>query len=129
MVSNIFCVCINNSYGISDMKSYTRNYVWQRITATILLFLVPWFLWFLLKIKHLKYFEVQLFLANPIYRLLIFSLIISGFYHGYLGIKTICLDYIPNIKIQLVILLITCSVFIFLSLLTAKHLIQLGYPA
>ena len=68
------------------MKSYTRNYVWQRITATILLFLVPWFLWFLLKIKHLKYFEVQLFLANPIYRLLIFSLIISGFYHGYLGI-------------------------------------------
>jgi succinate dehydrogenase / fumarate reductase membrane anchor subunit len=111
------------------MKSYTRHYVWQRITAIILLFLVPWFLWFLLKINGLKYFEVQRMLENPTYRSLIFLMLISGFYHGYLGIKTICLDYLPRSKIRCTILLFTAVVFIFFSLLTAMHLIQLGYPA
>ena len=110
------------------MRSFTHHYIWQRITAIILLFLVPWFLWFLFKIRNLKYFEVQKTLINPTYRSLIFLMIISGFYHGYLGIKTICIDYLPDTKIRFVILLFTAATFIFFSLLTAKHLIQLGFP-
>jgi succinate dehydrogenase / fumarate reductase, membrane anchor subunit len=75
------------------MKSFTIVYIWQRVTAIILLFLVPWFLWHLFKIKGLNYLDVVQNFNNPIRASLIFLMVISGFYHGYLGIQMICLDY------------------------------------
>ena len=111
------------------MKSFTTNYIWQRITSIILLFLVPWFLWLLFKIKGLSYFEVLQILKSPIDRSLIFLMVISSFYHGYLGIKNICLDYLPNEKIRFFIRFFVGAGFTLLSLLTAFSLLKLGCMA
>ncbi|MCX7343570.1 MAG: succinate dehydrogenase, hydrophobic membrane anchor protein [Proteobacteria bacterium] len=109
------------------MKSYTRHYIWQRITAIILLFLVPWFLWILFKTKAMNSFEVIQIINKPINSLLIFSMLVSSFYHGYLGVNTICLDYLPNAKVRFLVLFFVGGLFIFLSLLTTFSLFKLGF--
>lgn len=108
------------------MKSFTNHYIWQRITAIILLFLVPWFLWNLFEIKDLSYFEVVQNFNNPITASLVFLLAISGFYHGYLGIHTICLDYLAKANLRFFVLFFVGGMFGFLSLLTGFSLIALG---
>ncbi len=109
------------------MKSFTRHYIWQRITAVILLFLVPWFLWILFKIKGMNAFEVIQIINKPINSLLIFLMIVSGFYHGYLGVQTICLDYLQNAKMRFLVLFFVGGLFIFLSLLAVFSLFKLGF--
>jgi succinate dehydrogenase / fumarate reductase, membrane anchor subunit len=109
------------------MKSFTTVYIWQRVTAIILLFLTPWFLWNLFKIKDLNYLDIVQNFNNPISASLIFLMVISGFYHGYLGIQTICLDYLENAKLRFFVLFCVGNLFSFLSLLTAFNLIALGH--
>lgn len=108
------------------MKSFTHKYIWQRITAVILLLLIPWVLWFLFTIKDLNYPEVIQTLKDPINKALILLVIINGFYHGYLGIKNICLDYLSNEKARLFILLFIGGGFALLSLLSGLSLLKLG---
>ena len=108
------------------MKSFTKIYIWQRITAIILLFLVPWFLWNLFKIKDLGYYDVVKNFDNPITASLLYLMVASGFYHGFLGIQTICLDYVKSDKMRSLILFFVGGLFGFLSLLTAYSLIELG---
>ena len=108
------------------MKSFTNHYIWQRITAIILLFLVPWFLWILFKTKGLDYSEAVQIINKPINSLLIFLMLVSGFYHGYLGVQTICLDYLPHARVRFFVLLLVGGLFIFLSLLTASSLFKSG---
>ena len=109
------------------MKSFTNHYIWQRITAIILLFLVPWFLWILFEIKYLNYFEIVKIINTPINLLLIFLMLVSGFYHGYLGVQTICLDYLQNAKMRFLVLFFVGGLFMFLSLLAAFSLFKLGF--
>ena len=102
-----------------------NNYIWQRITAIILLFLTPWFLWKLFEVKDLSYFDVVQNFNTQVTAALLCLMIFSGFYHGYLGIRNICLDYIPSTKIRFFILLVICSLFGFLGLLTTFSLVAL----
>ena len=105
------------------MKSYTRQSILQRITACILLTLIPWFFWNLFCLKDLKYWGV---LKNFNCKIIIFFILVSGFYHGYLGIKTICIDYIPSSKTRSVIIFMTGSIFSFLCILGTICLINIA---
>jgi succinate dehydrogenase / fumarate reductase, membrane anchor subunit len=107
------------------MKSFSRHYLWQRITACILLVLVPWFLWNVFSIKGLPHNEVVHHFGNLFSVGLLFLMIVSGFYHGYLGIQTICLDYLPNPKVRCFINIFIGTVFSLLSIFGTFCLIRL----
>jgi succinate dehydrogenase / fumarate reductase membrane anchor subunit len=108
------------------MKSFTHHYVLQRITACLLLALVPWFLWNLFNLRDVEYQVIVKNFGNPYSAALLFVMLISGFYHGYLGIQTICLDYLPNPKMRTVISFMVGTMFIFLSVLGTFCLIRLN---
>ncbi len=118
----IFFNCFNI---VLCMKSFTRHYVLQRITACILLALVPWFLWKLFFLKDLTHQEIIKNIGNLYSGLLLFIMLISGFYHGYLGIQTICIDYIPNKKNRVSIVFIVGAIFSILSVFGTFSLIQI----
>jgi succinate dehydrogenase / fumarate reductase membrane anchor subunit len=107
------------------MKSFTQHYVLQRITACILLALVPWFLWKLFFLKDLAHLEIIKNVGNLYSALLLFIMLISGFYHGYLGIQTICIDYIPNQRSRVSIVFMVGAMFSILSVFGIFSLIQL----
>ncbi len=108
------------------MKSFTRHYVLQRVTACILLVLVPWFLWNLFVLKDAGYQVVVKNFGNPYSAGLLFFMLVSGFYHGYLGIQTICLDYLPNPRMRTLISFMVGTMFIFLSVFGTFSLIRLN---
>ncbi len=107
------------------MKSYTCHYVMQRLTACVLLVLVPWFLWNLLCVKELGYYAVLKNFANPYSATLLFFILVGGFLHGYLGIQTICTDYIPNSKIRSGAIFTVGALFSFLSMFATFCLVRL----
>lgn len=98
------CLCFdfytNHHDRVFNMKSFTSHYVFQRVTACILLALVPWFLGKLFYIKNLGHQEIIENFGNMSSALWLLILLISGFYHGYLGIQTICIDYLPNKRVR-----------------------------
>lgn len=108
------------------MKSFTRHYVLQRITACLLLVLIPWFLGNLFGLKDAGYKVIVKNFGNPYSAALLFFMLTSGFYHGYLGIQTICLDYLPNPRIRTIIGFMVGVMFIFLSVLGTFFLIRLN---
>lgn len=108
------------------MKSFTHHYVLQRITACLLLVLVPWFLWNLFNLRDVEYQVIVKSFGSPYSAALLFVMLTSGFYHGYLGIQTICLDYLPHPRMRTVISFIVGTMFIFLSVLGTFCLIRLN---
>lgn len=108
------------------MKSFTQHYVLQRITACILLALVPWFLWKLFFLKDLAHLEIIKNIGNLYSALLLFIMLVSGFYHGYLGIQTICIDYIPNQKSRVSVVFMVGAIFSILSVFGIFSLIQIA---
>ncbi len=110
---------------VFSMKSFTSHYIFQRVTACILLALVPWFLWNLFCIKNLRHQEIVEHFGTMYSVLLLFILLISGFYHGYLGIQTICIDYLPNKKIRSAIIFATGAVLGILSVFGTFSLVRL----
>lgn len=107
------------------MKSFVSHYVLQRVTACILLILVPWFLWNIFFIKGLSYYVVMQNFGSPCSAALLFFMLISGFYHGYLGIQTICLDYMPSSRMSSVIIFVVGGIFSFLSIFGMFCLVRL----
>lgn len=118
-------ICFNCFNNVLCMKSFTRHYILQRITACILLALVPWFLWKLFFLKDLTHLEIIKNIGNLNSALLLFIMLISGFYHGYLGTQTICIDYIPNPKSRIAVVFIVGTMFSILSVFGIFSLIQL----
>lgn len=108
------------------MKSFTHHYVLQRITACLLLVLVPWFLWNLFCLRDAGYQAIVKNFGNSYSVALLFVMLTSGFYHGYLGIQTICLDYLPNPKMRTIISFMVGTIFIFLSVSGTFCLIRLN---
>jgi succinate dehydrogenase / fumarate reductase membrane anchor subunit len=107
------------------MKSYTSHYVFQRITAAILLFIIPWFLYTLLETRHMGYAEIVNTFGSPWSVALVFLMLVSGFFHGFLGIQTICLDYLPNVKIRSAVIFGVGILFIFLTAFSTFSLVRL----
>ena len=64
--------------------------------------------------------------GNPYSAALLFFMLVSGFYHGYLGIQTICLDYLPNPKMRTLVNFMIGAVFSFLSVWGTFCLIRLN---
>lgn len=117
--------CINLHNCIFSMKSFTRHYIFQRITACILLVLAPWFLWNLFHIRNSEYQEIIKHFGSMYSAVLLFTLLISGFYHGYLGVQTICIDYFPDQKIRSAIIFIAGTMFSILGVFGIFSLVRL----
>lgn len=107
------------------MKSFVSHYILQRITAFIFLMLFPWFLWSLFTLRNADYLSLVKNFGNPYSTILLFFMLTSGFYHGYLGIHNIFLDYIHNIKIRLILIFLTAVTLSLLSIFSTICLMRL----
>ncbi len=77
-------------------KNGTGHFIWQRLSA---LLLIPLVIWFCLSIAFLpdsSYATAISWLSSPFNALLMIVIFISGFYHGALGVQTILEDYISS---------------------------------
>lgn len=84
-----------------------------RVSSIALIFLVGWFIYAGVHLTPLQYDTTLVFLREPLNALLAILLILTTFYHGYLGIEEVIVDYVhcECAKFGLLIFLKLASVF------------------
>ena len=95
-----------------------RKWIFQRMSALIVVPLVIWFLLSLISLSTSDYNSVINFFNKPLYLGLTIILLISGFFHAKIGLDEIYEDYIQDKKIKYVASLLTFLLSIIIPLIT-----------
>ena len=104
------------------MKNYAAKWIWQRLTAVILIPLTFWFVYQCVLLSTYEYDQIKAFFFSKINASLFFILIISMLYHAKLGNETIVEDYVTSVNLKRVTKL-TISILTYLfMILTAISL-------
>jgi len=77
-------------------KNGTGHFIWQRLSALVLIPLVVWFCLSIAFLPDTSYATAISWLSSPLNAVLMIVIFIAGFYHGALGIQTILEDYISS---------------------------------
>ncbi len=68
----------------------------QRITAAALVPLGVWFAWSVRGVVGSRHAEFVAWVAHPMNSVLLFLLVMAGFYHGWLGYRVVIEDYVQG---------------------------------
>ena len=105
------------------MKNYTTKWVFQRVSAVILIPLTFWFVYQCVLISNYEYDEIRSFFFSKLNASLYFILIITMLYHAKLGNETIVEDYVTSRSIKKITklfisaLIYTCIIITTISLI------------
>lgn len=117
---------LKQAQGLGSNKSCTNHWKRQRISAVVLVFLYSWFIYqVMMSFDNPEYIANNL-LYSPFSLILFIILLNVSIYHGYLGFKVICEDYIRNEFIKNSILLISYF-FSFFTICTASFALLINF--
>lgn len=77
----------------------------QRLTALALVFLYVWFIYIVCMFFIKPHNAIMAILYSPISLVMFMITITTSIYHGVLGIKVVCEDYIHNIGLRTAVLI------------------------
>ena len=78
----------------------SRKWIFQRVSALIVVPLIIWFLISLISLSTGDYNSVINFFSKPLFLFLIIILLVSGFFHAKIGLSEIFEDYIQDEKVK-----------------------------
>lgn len=92
--------------GLGSAKEGVSHWWAQRISATALLFLVPWFVITAVSLVGLDQANARAFLADPLNATLMLAFVLTMFWHARLGLQLVIEDYIhaPWLEVGLLLL-------------------------
>lgn len=80
--------------GLGSAKDGVGHWWIQRLTATALLLLAPWFAWLVLGLIGADHYTVRQALAQPLTASLLLAFVLSLFWHAQLGLQVVVEDYV-----------------------------------
>ena len=80
--------------GLGSAKDGVGHWWIQRLTATALLLLAPWFAWLVLGLIGADHPTVRQTLALPLNASLLLAFVLSLFWHAQLGLQVVIEDYV-----------------------------------
>tara|TARA_Y100000741_G_scaffold142364_1_gene107482 strand:+ start:141 stop:470 length:330 start_codon:yes stop_codon:yes gene_type:complete len=109
------------------MKNYSRKWLIQRITATLLVPLTFWFIYSTISISKMNYNEITIFFKSYINLVLFYTMMITMLLHSKLGLQTIIDDYVTSKKgsktINFIINILAYSLMFLITFLILRNLI------
>ncbi len=87
------------------MKKGSSHFLAQRVSALLLIPLLPWFCFALASLPNSSRADVAGWLHSPVNALALVAFIIVGSYHGALGMQVIVEDYVSPGVAQRILLL------------------------
>ena len=96
----------------------SQKWIFQRISALIVVPLIIWFLISLISLSTRDYNSFINFFSKPLFLFLTIILLIAGFFHVKIGLNEIYEDYIQNEKIKNAANLLTFLLSIIIPLVT-----------
>tara|TARA_A100001011_G_scaffold180642_2_gene189518 strand:- start:1125 stop:1454 length:330 start_codon:yes stop_codon:yes gene_type:complete len=108
------------------MKNYSRKWLAQRVTATILLPLTFWFIYTAISLSKMEYDEITIFFKSYINLLLFYIMMIAMLLHSKLGLQTIIDDYVTSKNgskaIKLIINFFAYSLMFLITILILRNI-------
>ena len=95
-----------------------QKWIFQRISALIVVPLIIWFLISLISLSTRDYNSFINFFSNPLFLFLTIILLITGFFHAKIGLSEIYEDYIQDEKIKYIANVSTFLLSIIVPLVT-----------
>lgn len=80
--------------GLGSAKSGTNHHIRQRVSAIALIFLVPWFLYSVIKAALGGYTDALAWVGSPVNSILLILTAGAAIYHMRLGMQVVIEDYI-----------------------------------
>ncbi len=95
---------LQRAKGLGSSKSGLPHWRAQRITAVMLLVLIPWLVWSLLQLAGSGYPQAVAFLADPMNATLLILVLLCMLYHAMLGLQVVIEDYVHHHGLSLLLL-------------------------
>lgn len=96
---------LSNVKGLGAAKEGASHWWNLRLTAIALIPLALWFSFSIALIALADYATVSAWIGSPFTAVMMILAIVVGFYHGYLGLQDIILDYIPQEALKIAVLI------------------------
>lgn len=87
---------LKNARGLGSAKTGTMDFIHQRLTATALVVLSVWFLWFVLSLIGHDYATAVAAVHKPWNAALLVGFLVAMFWHAQLGLQVVLEDYVHN---------------------------------
>ena len=112
--------------GLGAAKSGVGHWWRQRVTALVLLLLVPWIVGLLVSMVGNDAAHARDLVARPWNAIALASFVIAGFWHARLGLQVVIEDYVHvrwlEVTLQLIVLL-ACALATIVSLYALGHVV------
>ncbi len=120
-----------NDSSVLDVavKTGTRHFVAQRVTAILLVFLGLWFAVSIIGIDVLAHGVVVAFVADPLNVILLTLLTISLAYHSYLGVQVVIEDYVHANGIRVASLIASRLAHVLIAIALTYSIFKIGLDA
>lgn len=90
--------------GLGSSKSGLPHWRAQRVSALMLLLLIPWLVFSLLQLAGSGYAEAAAFVSAPLNATLLILTLLCMLYHAMLGLQVVIEDYIHHHGLELLLL-------------------------
>ncbi|MBV7435353.1 succinate dehydrogenase, hydrophobic membrane anchor protein [Cardiobacteriaceae bacterium TAE3-ERU3] len=118
---------LKKAKGLGSGHNGTHHFIVQRVSAVILIPLVLYFLYSIVRITGAHdYQAVQAWFANPINSALVLAFMITGFYHAALGVQVVIEDYVHHEQIKWLSLIAVRGVCLIGALIAITSILSLG---
>lgn len=102
-----FATDLHSALGLGSAKSGLHHWITQRLTALALIPLSLWFVYAFVVLITAPYDYARAWLSSPWTATLSSLFIIFIFYHGYLGMRVIVEDYVPQTLLKWALIIST----------------------
>ena len=114
--------------GLGSAKDGTAHWLWQRVTALVL---IPTTVWFVFSLMHLivgsSHENLMNWMAAPWNALMLLLFVSALFYHARLGMQVVIEDYVHRPKAKYIALFLSAVCFYGLALISVLSILRLHF--
>jgi len=112
--------------GHGSARSGLHHWIAQRISAVLLLFLVPWLAYALICLSDAGHAEAVRFAENPWNAALLTLSLLALLYHAVLGLQVVIEDYVHQRTVELALHFVVRAGALLLAILGVIHILKLA---
>ncbi len=118
---------LGRARGLGSAKEGLASFMALRVTAIALIPLCLWFVVSVIRLMGADYDALREFLGSPGNATLFSLLILAAFYHGWLGLQEVIVDYVHAKPAQIALLLFVKFLAAALSVFLVLSIVKLGF--
>ena len=115
--------------GHGSAKSGVQHWLMQRVSAVMLVLLLPWLTYSLLQLAGASHAEAQAFVAEPWNATLLLLSLLLLLYHGMLGLQVVIEDYVHHRALELSLHFALRAATLLAATLGVIHIVKLTLGA